>query len=574
MSRTLRRPVLHLALAGIGLSTVLIAVPCASPLQAAPKPARKAAPARKPASGKASKAKPTPKAPEGAGFSVDDHPLVQALTQVNSGPGVLVCEPVGKLAGAETTAFGAGCARWLHLVVGGHGELGKTPLWSSLYHTQLELGRKDLRLTVTDGARLRQSLGITHAAFGEIQGDAARCTLTYRLWDLAAKKPVGEPVRLSGSEVEVRAALPGAATQLTRALGVPEPRVPSGVGETAAELRFLGSLRWHPVQLNEAQTQQLTELATATGEAITSRPQPPVLAAFFSLLQAASLRQGPRVLQLARELATRLPENALLFGDLGRMALASDVDSFAARTGNVEIVDTPAGKRAFSRDTPKLPFVPLKALLERFPNNYLFNSSQAYIHLVGKRHNEARQVAEQMVRCARANSDAWLQLSHAISEQADAIRNARTINQLTEAELQASSKYYEEWLPMSLKAVQVNPRYGRAWLDTSSAAAFLGVEELADSAYGRAIALAPGEYSVLWWGLEMYQPKWYPNANKLKFVADAALKAAPTFSDEERLDLAKSMQHGGLGKLAEKLVRRPEDLETLKKHGTHVGEEH
>lgn len=563
-----------LALAGIGLGAILIALPCASPVHAAPKPARKAAPARKPTPGKAPKGKPAPKQPEGPGFSVDDHPLVQALAQVNNGPGVLVCEPVGKAAGAETTAFGAGCGRWLHLMVGGHGELGKTPLWSSLHHTQLELGRKDLRLAPTDAARLRQSLGITHAAFGEIQGDAARCTLTYRLWDLVAKKPVGEPLHLSGTEDEVRAALPGAATQLTRALGVPEPRVPSAIGETAADLRFLGSLRWIPDQLNEAQSKQLAELTAGTGAGSTPRPQPPTLAGFFSLLQAGNLRQAPRVLELARELATRLPENALLFGDLGRMALGAEVDTFAARTGNVETVDTPAGKRAIFRGTPKLPFVPLKTLLERFPNNYLFNSGQVYLHLVGKRHDEARQVAEQLVRCARANPDAWLQLSDAISEQADAIRNARTINQLTEAELHAASKYYEEWLPISMKAVQVNPRYGRAWLETSSAAAFLGVEELADAAYGRAIALAPGEYSVLWWGLEMYQPKWYGNANKLKFVAEAALKAAPTLNDEERLDLAKSMQHGGLGKLAEKLIRRPEDLETLKKHGGHVGEEH
>jgi len=569
----------RLVILGIGLCAALISAPCATPSQAAARPAakasRKGAPARKPASGKSAKPAPARKAPGAPRFSVDDHPLIHSLEQLNSGPGVLVCEPVAKLSGPETAAFGAGCARWLHLVVGGHGEFGKTPLWSALYHTQLELGRKDIRLTPANAAQLRASLGVTHAAFGEIQGDTTRCTLSYQLWDLITRKPVGEPVRLSGTEDEVRAGLPGAAAKLTQALGVKEPRIPGGVGETVAELRFLGSLRWVPVQqLNEAQVNQLDGLADATGDAIAARPSPPVLAALLALLRAGSRREDLRVIQLSRELATRLPENTLLFADIGRVAEMADVDEFAARSANTQLVDTPQGKRLLSRDTPKLPFVPLKALLERFPNSYLLNSGQAYIHLVGKQHDEARKVAEQAVRCARASSDAWLQLSDAISEQAEAIRKARTIDQLTEQELQAASRYYEEWLPTSLKSVQVNPKFARAWLEVSTAAAFTGVEELADAAYGQAIALAPGEYPVLWWGLEMYQPKWYENANKLKFVAEAALKVADTLDDERRLELAKSMQHGGLGKLAEKMVRREEDRETLRKHREHLGEEH
>lgn len=569
-----RRSAVRLLL-GIGLGAVLMAPPAGAASRAAAKPTRKSTAARKPASKKPAANAPAKKQQEDAGFSVDDHPLVKSLAPVESGPGVLVCEPVAKGAKAETLAFGAGCARWLHLVVGGHGEFGKTPLWSSVHHTLLELERKDLRLTTADGGRLRESLGVTHAAFGEIQGDGARCTLTYQLRDLASGKPVGEPIRLSGTEDEVLAGLPGAAAQLAKALGVTEPRVPKGVGETAAELRFLGGVRWFPERLlDDARSKQLDALAAPAAPGGTPRANAPVLAAFLALLHAGDLQQGARVIELSRQLAAALPENALIFGDLARSAEVGDVDTFAARTGNVVIVETPQGKRAFSRDTPKLPFVPLKTLVERYPNNYLFNSAQSRIHRVGERVDEARTSAEQAVRCARGNSDAWLGLSDAIGRQADSIRNARFINQLTEQELAQIGKFYEEWLPMALKAVQVDPGYGGAWLEASIAACFLGVEELADGAYGRAISLTPRAYPVLWWGLEMYQPKWLDQPAKLKIVADFAVKAAGDFDSRRRLELAKSMQHGGLQAQAEKLLRTDAEREAFKKHGEHLGGDH
>ena len=49
-----------------------------------------------------------------------------------SGPGVVVAEPVARQADGTARDFGAGCGRWLQFVLSGHGELGKTPLWSDL----------------------------------------------------------------------------------------------------------------------------------------------------------------------------------------------------------------------------------------------------------------------------------------------------------------------------------------------------------------------------------------------------------------------------------------------------------
>ena len=58
---------------------------------------------------------------------------------VESGPGVVVCEPVAGTSAPDLAAFGSGCTRWLHLAVAGQGELGKTPLWGAMDEARREV---------------------------------------------------------------------------------------------------------------------------------------------------------------------------------------------------------------------------------------------------------------------------------------------------------------------------------------------------------------------------------------------------------------------------------------------------
>src|SRR5207244_1474163 len=104
--------------------------------------------------------------PEGRAMAAPLSPL----TAVASGPGVVVAEPVARQADAAAREFGAGCGRWLQFGVGGHGELGKTPLWSDLDRARRELGQPDLRLNRPEAMQLARVLGVTHVAIGEIQG--------------------------------------------------------------------------------------------------------------------------------------------------------------------------------------------------------------------------------------------------------------------------------------------------------------------------------------------------------------------------------------------------------------------
>jgi hypothetical protein len=56
-----------------------------------------------------------------------DTAYIASLSPLQSGPGLMVFEPVAS--SPANTDWGAGASRWLQLHVGGQGEFGKTPTW-------------------------------------------------------------------------------------------------------------------------------------------------------------------------------------------------------------------------------------------------------------------------------------------------------------------------------------------------------------------------------------------------------------------------------------------------------------
>jgi len=500
---------------------------------AAPKGNTKARPAKRPAA-----RKPTT-------LTLDDHPLIARLTPVESGPGVLICEPVSTGVESAAADFGSGCAKWLHLVVGGQGQLGKTPLWLSVDHARQELARNDLRLSLQEASQLPQSLGVTHAALGEITGDSKSGALKYQLWDLRAKKAVGAPISAAGAEAEIVAALPRLARELSAALGVARPQLPAAVGETPDELRTLGALPWQPgVALPDTQAKELEALASRLwnprpGE---QRPASPVLGAFLNALYSGSRREIAAINSAVPGLTKELPDNALVLAELGRQAYVC------------------------AQPLENEPAKQLSALLQRFPHNYLLHSAGVYFHRTARNLEAARKSSELAVRASTRNPDAWLVLGSTISRQANAIRRNRFTDRITPAEQVAVSRFYADQLPVTLKAVLLSPKYAGAWLELSSSAAFLGESELADGAYNKALELAPRDYSVLWWGVQLYQPKWQGDVKKLASIGRMAVEAAGGWSPDQRVDIGKSMQHASLPDLALRVAKTDPERAALKKH--------
>ena len=153
--------------------------------------------------------------------------LSASLKPVNSGEGLIVCEPVPSPAMTALGAFGNGCGRWLHLTLGGQGELGQTPHWGAIEDARREMGRKDVRLAPGQIAILARKFGVTRVATGRLDGNAKQCVLSYQLWSVPGGQAIGAPVAISGTPDQIVAGLPGLARRLAAQLGLKSLRVPA-----------------------------------------------------------------------------------------------------------------------------------------------------------------------------------------------------------------------------------------------------------------------------------------------------------------------------------------------------------
>jgi tetratricopeptide (TPR) repeat protein len=426
--------------------------------------------------------------------------------------GLLVCEPAPAGTDPALAAFGSGCGRWLHLMAAGQPALACTPLWNSLARAQTELGRTDLRLTPPQTTRLTHILGLTHVATGRITGTAAHCTLTYTLWRLPRLTPVGAPVTLTGSEAQVLAQLPGLARTLDARLGVARPAVPAAVALTPAELGFLGGLARYP-DLTDAQ------LATLAGLAARSP-----LAGMTLLNTPATADQGVLDRTVAA-LVRRQPNNALVLA---------------------QIADTaPAALR------PDAALVTAQA--RRYPGCYLMTYLDGTTQGVwGTRAGEWR-AARRGVADAPENPAAWVVEADVIADIGNDVRQARTSDLISDKEYAFLGPTYARWEAAASRATALDPADGRAWLCLSSAATFAGDDARATAAIWRALKLIPDDEGTLWWGLEMFQPKWL--ADKAALDRVAALAAAAHYGSAAAAGaIATELRTAGYPALADGLL--------------------
>jgi tetratricopeptide (TPR) repeat protein len=471
---------------------------------------------------------------------------ITRLTPVESGRGILICEPVAQDTDPATANFGAGCGRWLHLMVGGHGELGKTPLWADAETTRGELGRTDLRLGRPDldrlAGRLSLSQGISHVALGEIQCRDGRYTLTYRLWGVPTSQPVGEPLTVSGSETEIIAGLPGMAKGLSAALGIAGPRVPPVVSETADELRFLGSIPWVPGIANRPfDVQRLHDLALQVFQTSEAKPHPPVLAAFLDMAYQGTQHETSQVLSLGHGLTRVLPENTLVLAEMaGRAALTDQADIM------------------------EMPVQAVHRQLERFPNNYALQVAEHYLCRIDDRTDDARKAAERAVCCTPRNPNTWLLLGRILAVQGGKVGQSHPPNELTPEQRALRGERYREQIVVIQKARDLDPQYYRSWFDLSIAAAFLVDDATADAALWKALSLCRADHEVYWWGLQMYQPQWFPRPPKLEKVAQLAAEAAEGWDTRVRVYMAMEIRRAGLPKIAEAALRTDQERSALK----------
>ncbi len=417
-----------------------------------------------------------------------------------------MCEPVPVNASASLADFGAGCGRWLHLRVAGLPQLGQTPQWASLWRAQTELNRTDLRLSPPEARRLSGITGVSHAATGQIAGTAAHCTLTYQLYALPKGTAVGPPQRATGTEAQVLSQLPALAGRLAASLGVPKMPPAAAISASPAQIALLGHLPlYSDTPLPPAQTQQLQTMAAHLP-----------LAGLFLVTTSSDItvKQGNVVV---KTLLTQEPGNGLIWAQLGSNDPARLLPSQAA----------------------------LAAACQKYPHNYLFACTNAWMQRRLKHENAERRAAEMAVQDAPQNPDAWLTLGYTISDEGQNLRQGRVADSITGPEWQFLNTSYAQWLSAVSKAARLDPLYGKAWYRVAMAATFADNPRLADQALWKGISLNKNDPTYYDWGLQMYQDKWDSNPAKLQQIAQTlaslpyptvsqGLVAAKILSDDEQ----------------------------------------
>lgn len=419
------------------------------------------------------------------------------------GPGLAVGEPVTATGDPDGAGFGAGCALWLQLAVGGQPQMGQTPLWEALARARTELGRADLQLSPADAPKLAAILGVTHVAVGALGGAEPHRTLTYRLLQAPAGTPVGAPMTLSGTRAQIAEGLPQLARTLARRLGVAAPAVPASTGLTADDLRLLGQIRGQDAP-SDAQQARLDALAARSA-----------LAGLVNLSRGAAVTNA-RFNAATQTLLAQAGDNALVWGEI-------------------------AGQKPLAL----LPHAAqLEALAARFPGNYNLAAAEVFRCRAVADHAAEFRAAQRVVADAPRSPDGWLTYASTLSSQADDLRQGRYFGALTPAEAATVMRLYPRWEGAARRATQLDPAFAKAWLRLATAATFNSDEAVADHALGTALALSKDKADVYAWALEMYQPKWDGDPAKLaEFVRLAS--ADETLSSGEAVSVAKKLRSSG-----------------------------
>ena len=451
---------------------------------------------------------------------------ISTISPVDSGPGIVVCEPVVEGADPATADFATGCTRWLHLTVGGRPEFGRTPRWFSLERVPSELGRKDLRIGRTEAGQLASILGVTHVVVGEVVGAPGAATLSLAVLTVPESTPVGEPIVVSGTHEELRRQLPAVARRIATRLGADETWSPAEPALTKEELRLIGSLRGFPPF---TMTQQDFDQLRGAGQ----KSALPSLYRnwYWHSVHGSTLSELATLFELA-------DENALVWGE-------------ATRFAKLHPLAIPPGT-----DTD------IEPLLGRHPDNAVLNRAATHLHLAAKRFKRARMSAAQAVTCNPADPESWRAWGQTVYETAHNIRQGRFPSDMTSEELEQTARLYERQALIHERAVELDPLYASGWHSLSTAAAFFGDGELAETALWESLELNPGDPSAYDWGLRLFRPEWHDDKEQQQRVAQLAATADYPYPSY-RVRAAKTLHEYGFEKLALQPLRTAAERKTF-----------
>lgn len=416
------------------------------------------------------------------------------LKPISNGPGIQICEPVAAGKDAALADFGSGCGRWMQWSMGFHPELGQTPRWELAAQASRELHVPNLRLSLTQGARLVGMLGATHVAVGQITGTRAQCSLTYQLYAIPSQKAVGKPIKLSGSELQVIAGLPGAARTLVTLLGVHTPRVPVRVGATPADLIEIGRYdvyEQHPVDAKQKIDTLAPNLPLAT------------LLSFINHNIDSIQNSGTK-----NNVGSRSSREA------GALRLVGQASGNFLMLGVTTLFPTPSEALVRSINS--------KVAAMAAPHNAVL----AYCG-VARAHTppEAVKAAQRLVLMAPQSAAAWKMLATKYLEYMQSVRDGRVYADLAAQDQLSLNEIYNNDLQAASQAAQLDPDDPDAWIKVTVAAKFASESERSYEAFWKAHALNPNDPRIYQEGIDLYMPKWQGDRTMLLKVVHLAMAA-------------------------------------------------
>ncbi|MCA1596334.1 MAG: tetratricopeptide repeat protein [Chloroflexi bacterium] len=423
-------------------------------------------------------------------------PAVDRLAASPAGPGLVVCDPVnagGSRAsgGADLAAFGSGCAAWLQFALGGQPEMGQTVPWPLLSRLPLEFKRTDLAIAQSQAPIVASMIGATNAITGVIAGDQRRVTITWAIQNLQGSDSALSKLQMSGTPAQILSRLPALAKAAGAKLGIQESVPFPAVAASPADITFLGQLRWR----GPAMPQQMRLEALAKKCPLAGVDYLPVAGRWNEQLFSRSF--------------TRLDKEA---------PGSTVVICQACESTPAAIEPSPSLLREW----------------KRFPHNFQLSLARLRFAQVAKKPGQEILNAEAVVESAPRSPDAWLSLGRVLADQAEAIRRGRTVADLTPAEGRLLNGIYAQWLAAVQHAARLDPRFAKAWLRVSEAGTFAGDFQTADAALKNAIRLDPSGEEAYFWGIQMYQPRWFDDPGRLAAVARQFISLRPTSLNDRR----------------------------------------
>ncbi len=463
---------------------------------------------------------------------------------VDIGPGVVICEPVGKGTDGKTSDFGFGCGLWLQWSIGRNLSLGQTPRFRDFLYVTKEQKLSNLALDITQASILNTRVGANRAAIGTISPERNGITISYQMYELPSKRLLGSPVIIHGSRDQIVAQLPAAAAALVRAIGVREPVVEPLNGITPDELELLGRYHWlTPRKPDDANQMQIDQIAPHC-----------VLAALLNYVRTTDYANRKDDAARATQLLQADQDNLITIG---------------------QVV-------ASSNYTTQ----PLQSLLEASLSRFPENAPARILHTItlGGKWDKLVPECEKLVKVLPGCPYYWDMLAAYYKEQASYIRGGRVASAITREEWDHIGMIYRRQQYAMEKTVSLDPLYPGAWYDLAVAATFNSDPQRADAAFWKSISTDGPTASTLSWGLEMYQRKWGGDPKTLVKVADLAA-GAPLKTPAELHQIAGELSSAGFRAQAQTLYSRaiesvnalvhehPQDAATHATHGFYLTEQ-